>query len=452
MRAISFLHEMSDHQAVGGKARGLARLHAAGFSVPEGFVATSEATNEDIGLAYRRLGAERVAVRSSAEEEDSETRSYAGQFDTFLDVTGEGPVVEAVRACRASGLGPRVASYSEDEIDPPARISVIVQRMIHPDYAGVAFAEPDGPTLIEGVAGLAERLVSGRASPSQLPEDLRARVERVAREAVERLGGAQDLEWAAEGDRIWLLQARPLTAPLPGTLPDRFRLWTAANVQEAVPRPLTPLSEELTLANILRIFRASYTFAGLPQPIGPPVRFVKGRVYMSYSSMAEAMSAMPGFRMEHLLLMFGDSPKLAPLVSYRPGPRRHFFLRFPATIARSVSWLLFAERYIERGRKAVDQFEEHVHSTLACDPADAQLLEPLISVETRDSLPLEAMSVTTGLANRLLAQLMEQAATSGGLSPADAAALAVAGDLESLAPAAARRPGGVAAQQPRSTR
>lgn len=384
--------------------------------------------------AYRRLGAGPVAVRSSAEEEDSATRSYAGQFDTFLDISGEEQVFEAVKACRASALGRRVASYREEEVGPPPRISVIVQRMIRPDYAGVAFAEPSGATLIEGVPALAERLVSGRASPSPLREDLRARVERVALEVVERFRGAQDLEWATEGDRVWLLQARPLTARLPAALPDRFRLWTAANVQEAIPRPLTPFSEELTMANLLRIFRASYAFGGLPQPVAPPVRFVNGRVYMSYSAMAEAMSVMPGFRIENLLLMFGDSPTLAPLVSYRPGPRRYFLLRFPATIARAISWLLFAERYIERGRKAVDQFVERVSSTLAGDPTDAQLLEPLASRETWDSLPVEPMSVTTGLANRLLSTLMEQAATSSELLPADAAALAVAGDIASLEP------------------
>ncbi|MBI1876612.1 MAG: hypothetical protein HYS05_22345 [Acidobacteria bacterium] len=433
--AICFLDETETDPAVGGKARGLAKLIAAKFSVPEGFVAMPDARDDEIVAAYRLLGAGPVAVRSSAEEEDSETRSYAGQFDTFLDLSGETEVVEAVNACRASASGPRVTSYREDDAPLTARIPVIVQRMVRPDHAGVAFAGLDGATLVEGVTGLADRLVSGRVNPSPLPEHVRERVERVARQVVERFGGAQDLEWAAESDRIWLLQVRAVTAPLPAALPDRFPLWTAANVQEAIPKPLTPLSEELTLANMLRIFEASYAFAGLPQPADAHVRFVKGRVYMSYSAMASAMSAMPGFRIETLLLMFGDSPQLAPLIAYRPGARRYFLLRLPATLVRSVAWLLFAERHIERAREAADRFEQRVRSTLACDPTDAHLLELLRSVETSDSTPLDAMSVSTSMANRLLVTLMSTGAGPDRTLRVGAAALAVTGDIESLEPA-----------------
>lgn len=93
--SILFLDEIRDGHAVGGKARGLARLSAAGFEVPEGFVAGPEATVEGMAAAYRRLGAGRVAVRSSAEGEDSERLSYAGQFETFLGVEGEEALARA---------------------------------------------------------------------------------------------------------------------------------------------------------------------------------------------------------------------------------------------------------------------------------------------------------------------------------------------------------------------
>jgi phosphohistidine swiveling domain-containing protein len=432
---IRFLHDVASQDAVGGKARGLAKLTAAGFSAPEGFVAMPDASDDEIVTAYRVLGAGPVAVRSSAEEEDSEIRSYAGQFDTFLDVLGEAQVAEAVKASRASAANSRVASYRDDDAAAPGQIPVIVQRMVRPDYAGVAFASPDGRVLVEGVTGLADRLVSGRARPAPLPEHVRERIERVAHEVVRRFGGAQDIEWAAEGDRIWLLQVRAVTAALPAVLPDRFRLWTAANVQEAIPRPLTPISEELTLANMSRVFEASYAFAGLQQPADAHVRFVNGRVYMSYSAMASAMSAMPGFRIETLLLMFGDSPQLAPLIAYRPASKRHFLLRLPATLVRSGVWLLFAEHHIERARDVVDQFEQRVRLTLAREPTHAQLLEMLRSVETLDSAPLDAMSVSTSMANRLLSTLMSTSAEPDGTSRVDAAALAVTGDLESLEPA-----------------
>jgi phosphohistidine swiveling domain-containing protein len=146
---------------------------------------------------------------------------------------------------------------------------------------------------------------------------------------------------------------------------------------------------------------------------------------MSYSAMASAMSAMPGFRIETLLLMFGDSPQLAPLIAYRPGGRRYFLLRLPATLVRSVAWLLFAERYIDRAREVADRFEQHVRSTLVGNPTDAQLLELLRSVQTWDSTPIDAMSVSTSMANRLLGTLMSTRAGTDQTSRVDAATLAV---------------------------
>ena len=433
--AICLLEDASDQQPLGGKARGLAKLTAAGFSVPAGFVVMPDARDEEIVTAYRVLGTGPVAVRSSAEEEDSETHSYAGQFDTFLDVVGEQSVAEAVNACRASGSNPRAASYRGDGATRSAPIPVIVQRMVHPDYAGVAFATTEGATSVEGVPGLAAGLAAGCVSPSPVPRDIHERVERLARDVVERVGGAQDIEWAVEGDRTWLLQARAITAPLPAALPSQVRLWTAANVQEAIPRPLTPLSEELTLDNMSRIFAASFAFGGLPQPDGPVVRFVNGRVYMCYSALASAMSAMPGFRIETLLLMFGDGPELAPLIAYSPGAKRHFLLRLPATLSRSVAWLLFAERYIERAQEVADQFEQRVRSTVAGDPTEAQLLGLLGPMQARATALLDAMSISTSMANQLLGTVMSARAKPLEASSADAVAAVVTGELKSLEPA-----------------
>src|SRR3990172_8631208 len=205
------LSEITSQDVVGGKARGLAALIAAGFPVPEGFVVSPEATPEEIIAAYRRVGTPRVAVRSSAADEDSSRFSYAGQFETFLNISGEEALLRAVEACRASVLTTRGATYREYPNRAASRMCVIVQRMIESEYAGVAFADSNGEFLVEGVIGLGDRLVSGRARPSVLPEDLHNAVERVARVAVERLGGALDIEWAAEQGRIWLLQARPLS-------------------------------------------------------------------------------------------------------------------------------------------------------------------------------------------------------------------------------------------------
>lgn len=433
--SILFLDEVTDRHLVGGKARGLARLLAAGFLVPEGFVAAPDATAEEIIAAYRRLGAPRLAVRSSAEEEDSDRLSYAGQFETCLGVEGVEALGRAVEACRASASSSRSASYREDILPAAHRMFVIVQRVLEPDYAGVAFAGADGTTLIEGVAGLGDRLVSGRSGPTILPEDLRTRMERLAREAVERLGGALDIEWAAEKGRIWLLQARPITVPLPAALPERFRLWTAANFQESIPRPLTPFSEELARHNIREIFRISFDFAGLPEPDGPIERLVKGRFYMSYSAMASAMSVLPGFRMENLFRMFGDGPGLVPFVAYRQGRRLPFLLKLPATLARLAGWIFFAERRIHEAGEAARAFAESVRSAIADGAIDAELLALFRSAPTSIRPAVKAMSISAGLANGLLSAMMQLAAENAPEVPsAEVASMAAVGEMESLEP------------------
>jgi hypothetical protein len=82
-----------DRPRVGGKAFALARLRRLGLPVPDGFVLTASRSLDDsrraaLGAAYRRLGG-RVAVRSSSTAEDTAEASFAGQYQTILDVAGE---------------------------------------------------------------------------------------------------------------------------------------------------------------------------------------------------------------------------------------------------------------------------------------------------------------------------------------------------------------------------
>jgi pyruvate,water dikinase len=429
------LSEITDQDAVGGKARGLAALLAAGFAVPEGFVLSPEATPEEIIAAYRRLGTPGVAVRSSAAAEDSNRLSYAGQFETFLSISDDAALLRAVEACRASVWTTRGANYFEYPDPAASRMYVIVQRMITPEYAGVAFADANGETAVEGVAGLGDRLVSGKAGPSVLPEDLRGAVERTARAAVERLGGALDIEWAAERGCIWLLQARPITAPLQAALPDRFRLWTAANFQEAIPRPLTPISEEVARDSIREVFRISFHFSGLPEPDGPIERLVKGRFYMSYSAVASSMSVLPGFRMENLLRMFGDGPDLAPFVAYRQGRRLSFLVTLPATVLRYAGWILFATGRIRDVRESVRVFDDSVRSAIASGANDTDLLGILQATPSFMRPAATAMSISSSMANGLLNTMMYLASEHMPEVPsAEVASMARTGGLESLEP------------------
>jgi rifampicin phosphotransferase len=260
-----------DVTRVGGKGAGLAELIRAGFPVPAGFVVTTDAYRDFLAAndltmacghndalrnrilsahvpdavtdavreAYRELGSGPVAVRSSGTAEDHADASFAGQHDTFLNVTGEESVLAAVRDCWASLWTPRAIAYraqnSSDERG--LALAVVVQTMVDAEWAGVMFtADPVSGRrdrlVIEAVRGLGEALVSGEAtghhlevdkasghvvdspaaSPSPLPHGLLDELVKLGTQVEEAFGRPQDIEWAFAESHSALVQARPLTA------------------------------------------------------------------------------------------------------------------------------------------------------------------------------------------------------------------------------------------------
>lgn len=192
------------------------------------------AVSEPIKAAYAELGSGRVAVRSSATAEDSDTASFAGQFDSILDVSGATRVLAAISSCWSSAYTARAIRYrSQMQIDDvTTTMAVLVQEMVNADYAGVIFTvHPvrQRDILIEIVEGLGEALVSGRRTPNRyvLADDRRILerfetfdlgdhviqdVARVGQEIAAFLGTPADIEFALDGDDVRVLQARPITA------------------------------------------------------------------------------------------------------------------------------------------------------------------------------------------------------------------------------------------------
>jgi pyruvate, water dikinase len=216
----------------------------------------------EIDAAYAALGDDPpVAVRSSATAEDSEAASYAGQQETYLHVRGAAAVRERVRDCWASFFSERAIFYRERKgsLDDLG-MAVVVQRMVRSDVAGVLFTRDPvrgrrDRMVVEAVLGLGEAAVSGLVTPDhyvlkrdgtvkrahvavqpvaivpveaggteerELGEEeggaqkladhhLRALAE-IGDDLERRLGGPQDIEWALEGDELFVLQARPVTA------------------------------------------------------------------------------------------------------------------------------------------------------------------------------------------------------------------------------------------------
>ena len=277
----------ADRAVLGSKAATLSELTAEGFKVPAGFVVTSEVLGQlgnnlagALKVAAGRIGPGPYAVRSSSAAEDLAGASYAGLYETFLNVERD-DLEQAVRQCLASAAENRVAAY-ETALGAAARgdaaspsMAVLVQQMVQPHAAGVAFTanpltgDPD-ETIVTAVAGLGESLVSGEAVGEQwtvrasdatcnrdgniLTSDQARQVAALARRIHERAGVPQDIEWALDHDgALLLLQARPMTAlptPAAWTAPGEG-LW-ARNFRlgEWLPDPMTPLFEDWLLPRI----------------------------------------------------------------------------------------------------------------------------------------------------------------------------------------------------------
>lgn len=277
----------------GGKGASVAWLIRCGFRVPPGFILTTEAFAEfmravgqsptrerllatslpaplarAIRRAYGQLQGS-VAVRSSLVGEDSAEASFAGQLDTFVNVEGDAAVLEAVRACWTSAFSERVVQYRLDHRAPDeVSMAVVVQRMVAAQVAGVGFsADPltgADVVVLEAARGLGEAVVSGRVTPDRWVVDphntlLQAsnpqsvvispavldQVVTLVRQVAAQAGAPQDVEWAWDGETLFVLQARPITTLAAAVYSSKF-------VSEMVPGLIKPLVWTTTTRTISR--------------------------------------------------------------------------------------------------------------------------------------------------------------------------------------------------------
>ncbi|MDE3075494.1 MAG: hypothetical protein KGJ86_08700 [Chloroflexota bacterium] len=268
-----------DASWAGAKAANLGELMRAGFPVPDGFVVVGE---PDTGLAraLTALGGGPVAVRSSAVAEDLADASFAGQYETVLNVRGVEALRQAIARCRAAAESERVQHYHRQRAaNAPQGMAVFVQRMVPADAAGVAFsANPvsgdRGEAVVTAVKGLGERLVSGEAVPDEwlvrgnqavcrhsaegaISTDQALAVGELARKAEAHFDSPQDIEWAIAGGQLFMLQSRPMTSlpqPAEWTVPAGGHWMRNFRMGEWLPEPVTPLFRDWLMVHVDRGF------------------------------------------------------------------------------------------------------------------------------------------------------------------------------------------------------
>lgn len=310
--------------SLGGKAEGLLALMERGARVPPAFAivdATADWLPADLGAHYRALGGGRVAVRSSAVGEDGERSSFAGQFESVLDVEGLEALEAAVARCLSSASLERVEAYRARMGEGRAAMSVIVQSMVDARAAGVIFTvDPISGRrdrlVIDAVAGRGDALVSGERTPDHhvvdeagvvvererggdgacLDETVLRSLADEARRLAEAFGAPLDLEWALDREgAVHFLQARPITR-LPSdpreldVVPDPEGIVTRANIGEMMPGAVTPLTLSVTARGIDQGLQRMYVRLGAREEVERGFVFVgalHGHLHLSLSRMAE---------------------------------------------------------------------------------------------------------------------------------------------------------------------
>lgn len=334
-------------QAVGGKAASLAALWAAKFDIPDFCVIGCDAfidlrkTNVaalrgplERWLSRHPAGT-RFAVRSSARGEDSAENSFAGLYSTVLDVVGIDAIIAAIATCWSSFDAVQARAYREERNSDAGAMGVVVQTLVPAEWAGVAFgANPVNASLAQGVInavrGLGEALVSGAVNPEEivvetssgkvlsrtavageppLPASILNRVWQLTQRASLHYRFPQDIEWAAVGERVYVLQSRPITTiadvfysrylepwnaderPAPD---DPKRIWTRAYADEIWAPPVSPLF--YNVQNLTPSFASYWKWHGDPGPLPPDVfKYHRACAYLDVEVLRRQYDYHPAF-------------------------------------------------------------------------------------------------------------------------------------------------------------
>ncbi|MZQ97531.1 MAG: phosphoenolpyruvate synthase [Acidaminobacter sp.] len=261
-------------------------------SVIEG-ITLPEALVEDITHALKNFEPSTAfAIRSSATAEDLPTASFAGQQDTYLNVTGKDAILEHVSKCWASLFTERAITYRiQNSIDHhQVQMAVIVQEMISPEVSGILFTVDPVTSnrkvsSIDAGFGLGEALVSGLVNPDvykvrsgeiidkkinlkklaivplneggtqhmslppaqqtmqALTDNQILELESIGRKIEEHFDAPQDIEWCLADGHFYVVQSRPITTlfPIPEAADQDNHVYVSVGHQQMMTDAMKPL-------------------------------------------------------------------------------------------------------------------------------------------------------------------------------------------------------------------
>ncbi|MEW6709124.1 MAG: PEP/pyruvate-binding domain-containing protein, partial [Candidatus Riflebacteria bacterium] len=294
-----------------------------------------------------------VSVRSSAEIEDGRQMSCAGIFSSFLNIRDFNHFQDSIKKCWASCFSNRARHYlAAAGIDLfETGMAIVVMRMIDADSSGVAFSVNPASSdydqvVVDSVPGIGEGLVSGLFEPDHfvirrsdrtiLSRDIAQKKQMLASikngnglekkpvagemaekpsledekilqivEAAMKLekicGSPQDIEWAFSGNRLYLLQTRPITCLVPDK---NVLIWDNANVTESYSGISSPLTFSAVRYFYYRSFKGTLAANGVPEAVLQKIDYFlqnmlgyfNGHIYYNLVNWYNMIFVLPGIR------------------------------------------------------------------------------------------------------------------------------------------------------------
>lgn len=305
------------------------------------------------------IDSEYFAVRSSGSDEDSKEASFAGQFSTYLFQKGRDEVLNSIKRCWASGFSERAMTYRREKnlSFKNIKVAVVIQRMLFPESSGVCFSRnPIDPLdrdhlLISASWGVGEGIVSGMVSCDEikvnrqdhskkeivveekkkrldftpqgmreivnedskikllcLSEDALNELSKLALKLELDLGGPQDIEFAVEKNKVYLLQTRPIThLPVEAFYNDQCIgadqvLWDNSNIIESYSGVTSPLTFSFASYAYRDVYRQFMEMMGIPKKdidanetvFRNLLGLIRGRIYYNLIGWYKLVLMLPG--------------------------------------------------------------------------------------------------------------------------------------------------------------
>ena len=298
-------------------------------------------------LASWNFPADPVVVRSSIADEDGEQDAFPGMMDSYLNLLALSDVLAAVAACAASAYSERAIVYRQQKkLTLNARPAIIIQRQITPQASGVLFTTfPEYPQelALHAVWGFGEGLVNGALAPDEFyflknsgqlhrqkivakelqiglnpPRGTQEMPVPTTRQNIpclttthlnqlftlgtrleKEFGHPQDMEFVVKGDQVWIVQARPITQPIPEII-----VYDNSNIQESYCGVTTPLTFSFAQRAYATVYRQTMQTLGLPKAtiqaneevVTQLLGLVKGRIYYNINRWYQGLQLLPAFK------------------------------------------------------------------------------------------------------------------------------------------------------------